>query len=197
MNIQHELDQSISPFRLLDHPFYRAWECGELPIEKLSRYAEEYGAFIQNMPLGWETLNDSETALEEEEHTQLWQSFAQGLGTRIRPAQIPETQALIALAKELFAAPASALGALYAFESQQPETASTKLKGLLEFYQLPQSVEPYFEEHSRNHHESEKILNALEALDARDQRQAVSACKQMSKALWDALSGIHNSPALN
>ena len=44
------------------------------------------------MPEGWATLNDEETVHEEEEHAELWEDFAKGLGTEIKPAQITETK---------------------------------------------------------------------------------------------------------
>lgn len=172
MDIRKSLEEKISPHRLLDHPFYKAWSCGELPVEKLKVYAEEYGAFIKCMPEGWTTLKDKQTAHEEEEHTELWEDFAKGLGTEIKPAQITETNNLVSIAHQLFSKPIKALGALYAFESQQPETADTKLIGLKEFYSLPKISEPYFEEHQKNHHEAEKLLKQINELDINGKAEA-------------------------
>lgn len=58
MNLQTQLNDRIGGKALLKHPFYQAWESGELPVDALRTYAREYGAFIATMPQGWETLND-------------------------------------------------------------------------------------------------------------------------------------------
>lgn len=193
MDFKQSLDNKISKYNLLDHPFYQAWSTGDLPVEGLKCYAREYGAFITTLPKGWETLNDSETVEEETEHIEMWEDFADGLNTHISNAQIPEVISLLDTAETLFSQPESALGALYAFEAQQPETAKSKLAGLKEFYQLPEKVEPYFETHSHNEHEAEKLLNRISELPAESHKEVVDACEQMSSALWHALTGIHNA----
>ena len=164
MDFKQALDSKISDYNLLNHPFYQAWSAGELPVEALRSYAREYGAFISMMPEGWETLNDTEIAAEETEHIDLWADFAGGLDTTVTEAHIPQVKALMETTDELFSEPATALGALYAFEAQQPATAQSKLTGLKAFYQLPKSVEPYFETHSHNEHEAEKLLEYIGAL---------------------------------
>ena len=193
MDFKQALDSKISEYNLLDHPFYQAWRVGELPIEALKCYAREYGAFISTMPKGWETLKDTETAEEETEHIDMWADFADGLNTEVSEAQIPQVKSLLDTAEDLFSQSETALGALYAFEAQQPATAKSKLAGLKEFYQLPKKVEPYFETHSHNEHEAEKLLERIGTLSSDSQELVVQACEQMSSALWDALTGIHDA----
>lgn len=193
MDFKQTLDSKIADYNLLNHPFYQAWSAGELPVEALRSYAREYGAFISMMPEGWETLNDAEIAAEETEHIDLWADFAAGLDTTVTEAQIPQVKALMETADELFAEPTTALGALYAFEAQQPATAQSKLAGLKTFYQLPKSVEPYFETHSHNEHEAEKLLAYIGTLPSDSYATVVQACEKMSAALWDALTGIHDA----
>ena len=191
MNIKHQLDETISNWNLLENPFYQAWSDGTLSQEALRTYAGEYGALISLMPSGWETLADYEIAQEEREHLELWNDFAQGLGTEAGQACIAQVRKLVETARRLFSTPTTALGALYAFESQQPATAQSKLEGLKSFYNLPQTVEPYFEIHSHNQHESEKLLNRIELLSSEEQEEALGACETMSVVLWDALNGIY------
>jgi pyrroloquinoline-quinone synthase len=193
MYVKNQLDTRVEKWALLKHPFYKAWEAGELPQKALQAYASEYGAFIASMPSGWETLNDSETAEEEREHIVLWQDFASGLDTKIDKAQLPAIKELVASAENLFSQEPTALGALYAFEVQQPETAKSKLEGLKAHYDLPASVEPYFEEHSHNEHEAEKLLGRINELSEDDKKIAFQACEQMSSALWDALTDIYDT----
>ena len=193
MDFKQALDNKIADHNLLNHPFYQAWSAGELPVDVLRSYAREYGAFISTIPKGWETLNETETAEEETEHIDMWADFADGLDTTVSEAQIPQVKALLETADELFSEPATALGALYAFEAQQPETAQSKLAGLKEFYQLPETVEPYFETHSHNEHEAEILLERIGALPSESHATVVQACEQMSAALWNALTGIHDA----
>jgi len=197
MQIKKQLDPILEKWNLLKHPFYQAWTMGTLPVEALKVYASEYGSFISTLSDGWTTLQDAETAREEQEHAAMWNGFAAALGTQVNEPQIDQTRALIETAAELFAKPATALGAMYAFEAQQPATAQSKLDGLRTHYSLPAQVEPYFEVHSANWHESEKILAALESLSPAEQTQARAACDLMARALWDALTGIHDTAYAN
>ncbi len=197
MTLKHRLDRTIAPWNLLEHPFYQAWSAGRLPQEALRTYAREYGAFIAFLPQGWQTLSDQATAQEEREHLELWRSFAQGLDTKVGKAHIPQVKDLIDAARTLFADPTTALGALYAFEAQQPATAESKLAGLKTFYQLPRTVEPYFEVHSHNQHEGEKLLARMSRLSSAEQSRVLAACATLSRALWDALSGIYEGKCMS
>lgn len=197
MNLNDALNGRIEKWKLLKHPFYQAWEAGELPLPALQAYAEEYGAFISLMPSGWETLEDAETVEEEQEHIDLWQDFAQALETKISEAKLPAIVSLTANTEKLFANRATAMGALFAFEVQQPETASSKLDGLRQFYNVPKEAENYFIQHAKNHHESVKLLTLIEGLSEADQAQALSACEEMSQALWDALTDIYETHCMN
>ena len=185
------LAESVERWNLLNHPFYRSWSAGTLPTEALACYAREYGAFIGLLPLGWEAQQDEETAEEEREHAELWGDFAGALRTIVGIPAIAETTALCDLARTLFAAPATATGALYAFEAQQPPTATSKLDGLRAHYTLGRKAEVYFQKHTANHHEARKLLTRIEGLTPADQQHALTACDQMGQALWNALSGIH------
>ncbi len=197
MNIKEPLDQILKEWDLLKHPFYQAWSAGTLPVEALQVYAREYGELISALPLGWETLKDEETAEEERQHIELWNNFRLALGEGAEKGPIPQAIGLAETARRLFSSSASALGALYAFEAQQPATASSKLKGLQMHYQLPEEVQPYFETHSSNWHESEKLLGWMETLSAEEQVTARAACEEMAQALWNALTGIHEATCMN
>ena len=193
MDFQQSLDSKIADHNLLNHPFYQAWSAGELSLDTLRSYAREYGTFISTIPQGWEAVDDAEIAAEETEHIDLWADFATGLNTTVSEAQIPQVKSLVETANELFSERATALGALYAFEAQQPATAASKLAGLKAFYQLPETAEPYFETHAHNEHEAEILLEQIAELPSESQAIVVEACEQMSVALWNALTGIHDA----
>jgi pyrroloquinoline-quinone synthase len=191
MDLKNELDQRIQPWNLLRHPFYQAWESGTLPLEALKTYAREYGAFIGQLPSGWSLLLDEGTAQEEREHAALWDQFALGLETEVREPELPAVDALVNTANKLFSRLETALGALYAFEVQQPETAKSKLDGLRKYYSLPGLTEAYFQVHTSNQHEAAKLLSQIAMLHPGDREAALSACSEMSEALWSALTGIY------
>ncbi len=193
MDFKQVLDSKIAEHNLLNHPFYQAWNAGELPVAALRRYAGEYGAFIGTIPEGWAQIDEPEIAAEETEHIAMWADFAAGLETRVADAQIPQVKTLTETAQLLFSDPVTALGALYAFEAQQPATTASKLDGLRAFYQLPTSVEPYFVTHAHDDYEAEKLIACMETLPPETHAAVIDACEQMSTALWDALTGIHDA----
>jgi pyrroloquinoline-quinone synthase len=88
-------------------------------VDALKVYAAEYGAFINILAEGWNTLDDPETAQEEQEHAELWEGFAVALETEVKDPKIEQTIALVSTATELFRSRAKTLGAMYA-EAQQP-----------------------------------------------------------------------------
>jgi len=197
MTTKQRFEKILERWALLKHPFYQSWSAGTLPVDALKVYASEYGAFINTLEDGWKTLGDQETAKEEQEHAELWEQFATALGAEVSPPQITQTQELLKASQSLFAASATTLGAMYAFEAQQPATAKSKLEGLKTHYSFPAEVESYFEIHSANWHESEKLLAALDQLSAEELTQAEDACARMAESLWNALTGIHNKTCMN
>jgi pyrroloquinoline-quinone synthase len=191
--MMHSLDSHIDQWNLLKHPFYQAWSNGTLPVEALRAYAHEYGAFINTLPQGWDTLGETKAADVETMHARLWDAFATALETRVTAhAEITQVKALVTTAKTLFATPASAIGALYALEKQQPKTAASKLEGLDTHYKtLPEGVRPYFEAHLDDTHEVAVLEKKMTGFSAQDRTACEQACATMSKAMWDALSGLH------
>ncbi len=189
MEVRERLEAAIGDERLLEHPFYVAWRDGTLPVEALKTYSAEYGVFIAAVAEGWERVGNTEHAAEEREHAVMWDNFAASLGATVDEARLPEARALMETTRRLFENPATAWGALYAFEAQQPGTAREKLDGLIKHYgyQPEDAGTEYFRVHADDYHEADDIVAGLspEQVDA-----AVDACAQMSRALWDALSGV-------
>ena len=186
-------DAHVARRSLLQHPFYLAWSDGTLPVPALKEYAHDYGAFIRTVGQGWETVGEAHIAGVEAGHAQVWETtFAAGLETGVDAPRTAEAAALVDAARELFADHATALGALYAFESQQPYTAQSKLAGLREHYQqLPACCGEYFRLHEDDFDEPALLAARMNALSAAEQERAVTACERMSRSLHDALTGIH------
>ena len=194
MDMKSELANILERWDLLKHPFYRAWSAGTLPQESLRAYAQEYGAFINQVPVGWGALAETETVREEHEHARLWDSFASALDTHVGVPTGVETRELVMTAERLFSDPVTALGALYAFEAQQPATAASKLEGLELHYDMPAAAHTYFEVHADDDHEAEELMEKLEGLSPEDRATAVEACERMAESLWNALTGVCPEP---
>ena len=197
MELKQALDTAVNKWDLLANPFYQAWSAGTLSTGALQTYASEYGNFIALLPLAWQTLGDTETAEEETEHDEMWQQFTDSLQARREPAHLTESKHLVTTAQTLFAEIPTAMGALYAFEVQQPATATSKLTGLKTHYRHLGASETYFEVHTRNAHESEKLLLMIQNLSEKDQQLALAACETLSRSLWDTLSAIGDSTRSN
>lgn len=182
----------VERFHLEGHPFYLAWREGTLPLEKLQTYAHAYGRFIAALPALWRAAGDEEHGGYEEEHWELWQGFTRAVDGRVDAAattDVPQADALVAMTRAFTGAP-EALGALYAFELQQPKTAGTKLEGLRAHYPLGEAAEAYFVEHAGDEREQEVLAERIAALDEAGRDRAQAACAMTSAALWLALDGV-------
>ena len=191
MNLLARLDESIARWSLLDSKFYQAWSAGTLPVSALRTYAAEYGAFISLIPDGWEGHGDKTTAAVEREHLGMWRRFAQALDTEVGNAKTPGVRQLCDTARRLFGEKASSLGALYAFEAQQPATARSKLEGLREHYELPQAGNSYFGVHADDDEEPRMLADRIGSLSPDEQETALAACEETSRALRVALDDLY------
>src|ERR1700759_4702140 len=145
--METSLCSSIEKWNLLNHPFYRAWNDGTLPAEKLKQYAAEYGAFIYTISQGWAAAGEPSIAAEEEDHFQIWKKFAGSLGVTEIHAAAKEVKELVNISNKNYSSYAAALGGLYAFEAQQPHTTASKKNGLTQHYSALKADETYFDIH--------------------------------------------------
>lgn len=176
---------------LLAHPFYRMWMEGKISRETLGVYAREYRGFIRALPEGWLPLNEPGKVQEEKEHARMWDGFGAEFGLNGDPGTFPETRALMAAFQSLCESPETAIGALYAFEVQQPTVARTKGDGLRRHYSVPDRVLQYFDTHANNAEEIEALERKIAALSPVEYERAKSAYSLMVQALWAALDGIY------
>jgi pyrroloquinoline-quinone synthase len=138
-------------YRLLDHPFYQAWTKGEVTKEQLAKYHQSYSEFIELMPQYWDKINkafnqnsaEADSIVQDEaSHIKLWADWSHKLPVT---QDYPHMSELIGTMNQM--TPSELLGAVQAFETQQPEVAATKKAGLLEFYGFEESETKYFDEH--------------------------------------------------
>ena len=219
-DIIDEINALVAERSLLKHPFYQAWQQGELTLGDLRDYASQYYhhvlAFPQYVSAAHAICPDQgerrellENLIEEERgdenHPELWLRFGEGVGAsreEIERAQpLPETSALVetfrdATSKRSFA---EACAALYVYESQVPEVAKTKIAGLKRFYGLddPRGLQ-FFEVHigaDEIHAEVGAAMVRRHAADAPSREAVLRTAGECAGALWGFLDGVHRARA--
>ena len=207
------LEERIEGKSLLLHPYYQAWQAGELTIEDLQIYAEQYYFFEANFPRYLSAIHskceDREVRqsildnLWDEEHGDynhraMWLDFCAGLGldkSKVEYSEImPSTQNLLDIYsntcdKGTFQ---EGLAVMYAYEAQVPEIALDKMNGLKEFYGLdnPSSLK-FFEVHSildedHSDKEAEAIANTSDDCGS----EVEMALQSALEAWWGFLDGM-------
>jgi pyrroloquinoline-quinone synthase len=196
--VMREFYAIVAKYDLNEHPFYRAWRAGTLPPSALSAYAADYAPFIAAVEQGWRSLGDDDHANEEREHTRLWEHFRDAAGAPdATDGRGPNVQAmaLAATAQQAFSDPATAVGALYAFEAQQPSTARSKLEGLRAHYGMSDDQTAYFRVHAGDYGERDRLAGVAGRLTPDERALAVSACETTCQAMWAALDGVMPVPS--
>jgi pyrroloquinoline-quinone synthase len=155
MNVTAQLTRRIAARHLLDHPFYQRWSAGELTRGELQEYARQYyhyalafPTFVSGMHAKVDDLETRQLLLENlieeehgpENHPELWLRFCEALGLDREEvksgAMNASTRALVdtmrhsAREGELH----EGLASLFAYESQVPSVAKTKIEGLGKWY---------------------------------------------------------------
>jgi pyrroloquinoline-quinone synthase len=190
MNRVEELNAIVRTYDLNTHPFYQAWRMGQLPVEKLRDYAAEYGRFINTIDEGWDTIGMPAYAEEERVHEKLWAQFQLEIGCA-KGSDRPQTRTLETAAREMFSLAPEAVGALYAFEAQQPLTSQSKLDGLNEHYSVSDAAKEYFVVHASDYNEVEDLKEYVAKMSDDDFARAKSACAVVCSAMWSALDGVY------
>ncbi len=132
-------------------------------------------------------------------HPELWLQFAEGLGVSKEDVQVaekwPETQKLIETFREICSkgTTADGIGALYAYESQIPTVAESKIAGLRKHYGFTDPKhDEYFSVHieaDREHSAAERAMLAGHVTN--ENSSGVSAAvERVLGALWEMLSGV-------
>jgi len=190
MNRIEELEAIVAQFDLNKHPFYEDWRAGTLPMTKLVDYSGEYGLFVSTIAMGWDTIGESVYAAEERQHEVFWDDFKGALGFETLSLR-HQTDTMVSAATNLFSEKPEAIGALFAFESQQPHTAKSKLDGLNEHYPLTEEGKRYFVVHANDFSEVEDLKRHIASLTDEEFACTKTACAILSAAMWGALDGIY------
>ena len=208
------IDRQIAAKHLLTHPFYLAWTRGELSRDALTDYARQYYHHVAAFPTYLSAVHahcdDQPTRrqlldnlIDEEagspNHPELWLQFAEALGVSNEEVQSSEkwteTSNLIGTFRSVCSegATAEGLAALYAYESQIPAVSESKIKGLVENYNMtePRAYE-YFTVHveaDREHAAAERAMLS-QYVNAENAASTTNAVDRILDALWEMLSGV-------
>ena len=208
-----KLDAAIAQKNLLKHPFYQDWQAGKLSRESLQLYAAQYYRHVEAFPNHLRVLAERadvslkpvvlENLAEEENpagpHPQLWREFAEALGVSeediMNSPSLPGTQNVVHTFRDICGnrSVPEAVAALYAYESQVPEIASTKIDGLNRFYGVSDAKgTAYFSvhEHADKAHRAAWRNWLLENATGSEERILASAQDALN-ALWGALDAVH------
>ncbi|MGB4100984.1 MAG: CADD family putative folate metabolism protein [Alphaproteobacteria bacterium] len=209
---------TLDPLHLLKHPFYQAWMAGTLSREELCDYARQYYAHVDAFPryLGalhaqcpdaamrreiLDNLNDEEGVTHGTSHPELWLQFAEGIGAPRAEVTATEPRGAIRNVIDTFMGAAQhslpeGLGALYAYESQVPEIAESKISGLTQNYGVTDArTLKFFEVHKTADITHRHVIKAmLDRLPEVQKQEAAAAAQKAAKALWDFLSDVHAKP---
>jgi pyrroloquinoline-quinone synthase len=209
------LEQRISAYDLLCHPYYQAWTAGELTREDLREYASDYYQHVAAFPACLSALhsrlddgelrravlrNLCDEEIEERPHSELWLDFAEGMGANrgdVRQHQpLAEVGELIGKFRHVAqeGSTAEALAAFYAYESQVPRVAKAKAEGLAERYGADVKTCGYFNLHQfadvEHAHIWRELLSAEIATHPEQAENALSAAESAARALWHVLDGM-------
>jgi pyrroloquinoline-quinone synthase len=210
MKLSEKLKQIIREKHLLNHPFYQAWSEGRLSREVLQDYAGQYYAQVSAFPRFVSSVHSRcpeiearkillENLVDEEikgtDHPELWLRFAEGLGAdRVAvkaQAPLPQTRAMVDRYYDLCGREwTQGLCALFAYEWQVPEVATSKIDGLKKFYGVDDDrTLSFFKVHQ--HYDVEHAEQVAALIDQHaDPATAEQATREAADALWGFLDGM-------
>lgn len=196
--IEAVIENALTGHRLLDHPYYRAWQEGTLSSEDIGRYAGQYRHFEQALP---EVLTATATQIDARRtralveanlhdelaaptHLELFDGFAAAVGAEPAAPATARTQALVDLYRNAAAdGPVAALSVIAAYETQAADIAATKGASLRRHLGLEPEATAFWDVHAglEAQHAS-WTADALEQLDA--PAETVSAWATASAEAW-------------
>jgi pyrroloquinoline-quinone synthase len=188
MNLIERLDDARRRWNVLEHPFYRRWESGELTRADLAFYAGEYRHAVTALADAAAATEDREHAAEEAAHVGLWDDFAASLDAPLDRDAAEGTRACAEAWRREDRLEARAV--LYAVEAGQPEISRTKLTGLVEHYgfEADSPATAYFTLHAdRDHEHAAQSRAVLEDVDSSEDERLVAAAEAALEGNWRLL----------
>lgn len=213
MTWTERIDEIVDAKHLLKHPFYTAWTAGELTIEQLRGYAAQYYRHVAAFPRYLSAIHSNtpdlqtrqyllENLIDEERgaesHPELWLRFAEALGCdrdELRATDaLKETSACDATFQDVSRnrGALAGLAALYAYESQVPAVAQSKIDGLKLHYGIDgEDALSFFNVHLEvDERHAEVARTLLEGAPAGERDAAIQAASDAMDALNTLLDGV-------
>ncbi len=191
MNLIERIDEARTRWNVLDHPFYRRWERGQLARDELAFYAGEYRHAVVALADTAAAAGDADHAAEEAAHVSLWDEFAAALDAPLDRGPTSETRdCATAWRRE---DPLEARAVLYAVESGQPDISRTKLAGLVGHYGFAPGSRgtEYFELHTdRDHEHAAASAEVLRKTSPEEADRLADAAEAALAANWRLLDGV-------
>ncbi len=194
--------ETIKPFWLLDHPFYRRWQDGQLTLEELAWYASQYRLFERYLPSFLirltAALPDGDARdlvlanLADEEgdpiaHIDLFERFANAVNAPVAPAGQAAANLIRAHEELLAESPTAALAGFLAYEIQTAEIAKTKADGLKNFYGISNFGASFWTHHSELEKDHAEWTTDALALMAEDKSVLAYSAEKTARAWWEFL----------
>jgi pyrroloquinoline-quinone synthase len=221
MVLRDHLQAVVEQKHLLTHPFYLAWTEGKLTREHLKHYAIQYFQNVLAFPTYVSAVHFNtphigtsialrqeilENLIEEERgsqnHPELWRRFAVALGATddelANTEPLPTTKNVVDTFRHLcLTSPFYAgLAALYAYESQIPAVATTKIDGLKRFYGMTNANDyRFFTVHQAadEAHAAAELKMIEDYADTPEkQAEVLKVAAQAADALWQFLDGVYD-----
>lgn len=193
------LDQAARQRRLLDHPFYRAWEAGELAKGDLADYAAQYRHVEQILLVALEATatmlpagharqlveaNLADERSRPRPHLELFDAFAAAVDADITTPASPGTTHLVSAYHDAAqAGPVAALAVIGAYEVQAAEVASTKAASLRCQYGLDSAGTEFWDVHALLE-DSHGNWTAEAITDLSPAHEDISPYAEASAAAW-------------
>jgi pyrroloquinoline-quinone synthase len=193
------LDRTARQCRLLEHPFYRAWQNGELTRNDLADYAVQYRHVEQILPATLEAIaarlpagharrlvesNLADERSRPRPHLALLDEFAAAVGADIDSAMSSATAHLVATYQNAAQeGPVAALAVIGAYEVQASEVAATKAASLRSHYHLDSAGTKFWDVHAQlEESHADWTTEAIEELGP--DHEAVIPYAAASAAAW-------------
>lgn len=211
------IDALLTQRHMLRHPFYEAWNAGQLTHDALQQYAAQYYHFVKDFPRMVSAVHTNtpdlsirqellQNLIDEEQgsenHPSLWMRFAESLGMSSEAvnntAPLPSTTALVETmmnnCREMMFQ--EGIATLYAYEAQIPEVARVKIEGLKTFYGIsdPDAIKFFTVHQEADVYHSAAERNLLDRhTQPQDSQRVCAAAERTANALWGFLDGVQEA----
>lgn len=196
--LRDTIDNALADRKLLDHPFYRRWEAGELNEGELASYAEQYRYFetmlptfllqlSEQLPEGLardSVLDNYRDEVSSPSHLELFEQFASFYDASSAPIS-PAMQTLVASYDEVLRrSPEAALAGLLAYEYQGAAIADSKADGLVKHFNASSDAAMFWTIHGTIEEDHATwTIEALLSLEP-DETDVECAARLVGEAWW-------------